>query len=268
MLMAGSVMAGAVPLGRIGGLSDQYANASIIRTTATPLLGTHVTLPSGRRYWFYNPNPSSSILVMGLPGTALDVQNVNDTFWVTGDPATTGWQQHARGKGYTLALCEEQSGWNVGGQWTAGGHTDMTYLVEVYDDAAARMASIANGYIAGFSAGGAMAFEAHVQHPELWQACAMASGWAGAGATDAGGHWTYPAQDVFAWDVHGTGDTTVPIRGGIGTGGVNFAPAFYGEAFTTVGSRYIVEATTGGHGTAGWMADRCWTFFTNWRFKP
>jgi len=268
--MAGSVMAGTVPLGIVGGeLHDQYAYASSLRRTATPLLGTHVTLPSGRKYQFYNPNPSSINLVMGLPGTALDIQNLNDTFWVTGNPDTTGWQQHAKGKGYTLALCEELSGWNVGGQWTAGGHDDMSYLVDVYTDAANRMGFPAPvSYIAGFSAGGAMAFQAHVEHPELWHAAAMASGWAGAGATDAGGHFSYPTHDVYCWDVHGTGDTTVPIRGGAGTGGVNFAPAFQGEAFTTAPSRYIVEPTTGGHGTPGWMADRCWTFWTNWRFKP
>jgi poly(3-hydroxybutyrate) depolymerase len=214
------------------------------------LTGAHRTLPDGRTYWLSGSGPD---LVIGLPGTALDAANANDTFWVTGRPDTTGWQRHAAANGYRLALTESLAGnWNVGGGWAGGGQDDMGYLLAVAADAAAVSGPPAAVFAAGFSAGGAMAWDACAQHPEVFTACGSASGWAP----------VPPAGPVDVWHTHGTADTTVPVRGGAGTRGFTFPPAYQEAALTPRGSRVVLEVSPGGHATPGWMADRLWMFWT------
>lgn len=222
-------------------------------TAAAALGGVHRTLPSGRTYWL---SGSGDRLVIGLPGTGLSAQNANDTFWSTGNPATTGWQRHAEANGYTLALAETVAGnWNVGGGWAGGVQDDMTYLLQIAGDAATVGGPFTEVYAAGFSAGGAMAWDACALHPEVFAACGSASGWA-----------PVPASGpVDVWHVHGTADTTVPIRGGAGDRGFVFPPALNEAAKAPRGSRVVLEATAGGHGTAGWMAGRLWSFWTTGR---
>ncbi|HVQ93545.1 MAG TPA: alpha/beta fold hydrolase [Mycobacteriales bacterium] len=220
------------------------------RAAAAPrLAGVRRALPSGRAYQLYG---TGSRLVIGLPGTGLSAQNANDTFWVTGVPATTGWQNHAAASGYALALGESLAGgWNVGNGWPGGSQDDMAYLLQLVVDAG----TFDEVFIAGFSAGGAMAWRAAAQHPEVFAAAGSAEGWAP----------MYPAQPIDCWHVHGTGDTTVPIRGGVGTASFTFPPAFQETSRAPRGSRVVLEATSGGHGTAGWMAGRLWDFWTNGR---
>ena len=220
---------------------------------STALTGEHRTLPGGRTYWL---SGAGSRLVIGLPGTALDAANVNDTFWVTGNPSTTGWQRHAAANGYTLALGESLAGnWNVGGGWDGGPQDDMAYLLAIVADVTATRGPPAEVFVAGFSAGGAMAWDACALRPDVFTACGSASGWAPVRAT----------APIDVWHVHGTGDTTVPIRGGAGTRGFVFPAALDETAFAPRGSRVVMEATGGGHGTAGWMAGRLWTFWTTGR---
>lgn len=222
----------------------------------TALTGDHRTLASGRTYWLNNTAVGDR-LVVGLSGTANSAQNANEAFWQTGNPATTGWQRHAVLRGYTLALAESAAGeWNVGGGWAGGSQDDISYLLALVADATAVHGTpYAEVYVAGFSAGGAMAWRAVADRPDVFAACGMASGWAS----------YYPAHTMDCWHVHGTGDTTVPVRGGAGIRGFPFPPAFNETANTPRGSRTPLEPTAGGHGVPGWMADRLWSFWTTGR---
>jgi predicted esterase len=223
--------------------------------TAVPkLVGQHRTLPGGRTYWLDGTGPD---LVIGLPGMALGAVNVNDTFWLTGNPATTGWQRHAETNGYTLALGETRAGnWNVGGGWDGGTQDDMAYLLAIVDDVTTvRGARPAHVFAAGFSVGGAMAWDACALHPEIFQACGEASGWAPVPAV----------KPLDVWHVHGTADTTVPIGGGTGIHGFDFPPALNEAATAPRGSRVVLEPTSTGHGTPRWMAGRLWSFWTTGR---
>lgn len=235
------------------------AGAATARTAAavTPLVGQHRTLPGGRTYWL---SGTGSTLVVGLPGSNLPATNVNDVFWQTGNPATTGWQRHAAAHGYTLALGEPAdpahgSSWNVGGGWPSGPQDDMAYLLAVVADAG----TFDRVFIAGFSAGGAMAWRATAEHPEVFAACGSGSGWAP----------LYPAGPIDCWHTHGTGDTTVPVRGGfVSIFPYSFPAAFEEAARAPRGSRVVLEVSTGGHAVPGWMADRLWWFWTVGRMAP
>lgn len=226
------------------------ASSSGADAKSTTLTGLHRALASGRTYWL---SGTGNTLVIGLPGTGLDAQNANDTFWSTGNAATTGWQQHARDNGYVLALGESLAGdWNVGGGWAGGPQDDVGYLLAIVADAAAVDGPFARVFVAGFSAGGALAWDACALHPEVFTACGSASGWAPVPAT----------TPIDFWHVHGTADTTVPIRGGAGTRSFVFPAALSEAAHAPRGSRVVLEPTSGGHGTAGWMAARLWSFWT------
>ncbi len=216
---------------------------------ATALAGTHRTLPSGRTYWL---SGAGDRLVLGLHGTGLTAANCNDTFWVTGHAGATGWQWHAAQAGYRLALCEAAAGnWDVGGAWPGGTQDDLGYLADVAADAGGGTEVFA----AGFSSGGAMAWRAVCQRPDVFAAAGSASGWAG----------VQPTAPVDVWHVHGTADTTVPVRGGPGTLGVVFPPAYQEAARAPRGSRVVLEPMPGGHATPGWMAGRVWGFWTTGR---
>lgn len=228
----------AVPL-----LSQSRAVAAAV--AVPPLGGVRRTLPSGRTYVLSNPGMPR--LVVGLHGTGLSADNANRTF-----DNVQGWQGHAQANGYTLALGEAAAGsWNAGGGWPSSGHDDLGYLADVAADAA----PAATAFVAGFSAGGAMAWTAAAMLPAVFAAAGSASGWAPVRA----------AQPVDVWHVHGTADTTVPVRGGAGTGGFDFPAAYLEAALAARGSRVVLEPTGGGHGTAGWMADRLWRFWATAR---
>lgn len=217
------------------------------------LSGAHRPLPGGRTYWL---SGSGDRLVIGLPGTGLSAANCNGTFWT----ASGGWQAHAAGVGYVLALAElaPSGGWNVGGGWDGGTQDDMTYLAALVADAAAVAGPFVEVFVAGFSAGGAMAWRAVAERPDLFAAAGSASGWAPA----------WPAHPVDVIHYHGTGDTTVPIRGGAGTRGFVFPAAELEAERAPRGSRVALYATAGGHGTPGWAAADLWRFWTAARQRP
>lgn len=217
-----------------------------------PLVGSHRTLPSGRRYWL---SGTGGPLVVGCHGSNLTASNVNAGVWVTGTPATTGWQQHAAANGYTLALAEGLPGmvsWNVGGGWPSGSQDDLGYLLDVAADAVDVAGAGPDTFIGGFSAGAALAWRAACDHPEVFAACGSGSGWAPA----------YPSHPVDCWHTHGTADGTVPIRGGyVPTFPYTFPPAYDEAARAPRGSRVVLEVSSGGHATPGWLADRWWQFW-------
>lgn len=216
-------------------------------TIVPPLAGQHRTLPGGRTYWLSGSGPA---LVVGIHGTALSASNINAGVWDTGNAATTGWQRHAAGNGYILALAEAADGsWNVGGGWPSGGFDDLAYLLQVVADAA----PAGPVYAAGFSAGAAMAWRCAADRPDVFAAAGQAGGWAP----------SYPAHPVDVWHLHGDADGVVPIRGGHNTS-FNFTfPAAYAEAARAArGSRVVLEPLPGGgHATPGWTAGRWADFF-------
>lgn len=227
------------------------ASGRIAAAAVPPLTGTHRTLPSGRTYWL---SGAGDRLVVGLPGTGLSADNANRTF-----DNVTGWQDHADATGYVLALAESLAGgWNVGGGWPGGDQDDLAYLLALVADAAARSGPFAEVFVAGFSAGGAMAWRAAAERPDVFAAAGSCSGWAPA----------YPATPIDAWHAHGTGDTTVPVRGGAGTGGFAFPPAANEAIRAPRGSRVVLYPTSGGHGTPGWAARALWSFWTVDRARP
>jgi poly(3-hydroxybutyrate) depolymerase len=246
MVSRRAVLATAVAAAGVAALPGTAHAAGLI---VPPLRGTRRTLPSGRTYWLSGAGPR---LVVGLHGVGLDASNCNATFWQTSAAATTGWQAHADATGYRLALAEAAAeDWNVGGGWAGGGQDDLTYLTQVAADAGGGT----EVFTAGFSAGGAMAWRAVCERPAVFAAGGAASGWPSVAATG----------PVDWWLVAGTADTTVPIRGGPGTRQFAFPPALNFPAQAPRGSRVVVEATAGGHGTAGWMAGRLWQFWTTGR---
>ena len=233
--------------------------ATAIRTAAAEvpaLTGEHVTLASGRSYWLCGaisgtaPRP----LLLGLPGTGLSAQNLNLSFW----SGTGGWQNHAAAHNYALALCESSGGtWNVGGGWPSGGHDDRQYLQDVVAHAS-RTVSPSKVFTAGFSAGGAMAWAAAAARPDVFAACGMASGWAP----------IRPTTTMDCYHLHGTSDTTVPIRGGTGVNAFVFPPAADEALHAPRGSRVVLYATSGGHAVPGWAAARLFDFFVRDRLIP
>jgi poly(3-hydroxybutyrate) depolymerase len=226
----------------------------LLAAAAPALIGVRRRLPSGRTYWLSGSGP---VLVIGLHGSNLTAANVNGVMWVTGSPATTGWQQHAKLRGYRLALAEGVAGgsWNVGGGWPSGRQDDMAYLLDVVADAGATGPVFA----AGFSAGGALAWRAAAEHPEVFAAAGSASGWAP----------VRPTTPLDCYHIHGTGDTTVPIRGGFVSIYRFTFPAAADEArLAPRGSRVMLYPTTGGHGAPGWMAEALWSFWTVDRLRP
>ncbi len=229
-----------------------------------PVGMTRRTLTSGRTY-LIRPRVATTpgALVIGLHGTSSTAQGCNNAFAVTADPATTGWVGHAaaRDRDYTLVLGEAPSGtWNVGHGWPSAGQDDDQYLLDVVADVKARHPNVdaAQVFVAGFSAGGAMAWRAAALYPDVFAACGMASGWAP----------MYPATRIDCWHYHGTGDLSVPIRGGLGTKGYTFPAAHLEAQNTTRDSRCVLYASSGPHGVPGWMAHQLWSFWTVARLRP
>jgi len=229
-----------------------------------PLGMTRRTLPSGRPY-VVRPrvNPTPGAVVIGLHGTASTAQGCNNAFAVTGNAATTGWANHAAApdRDYTLVLGEAPSGtWNVGGGWPSGGQNDDQYLLDVVADVKARQANVdpKQVFVAGFSAGGAMAWRAAALHPDVFAACGMAAGWAP----------MYPTTPIDCWHHHGTADLSVPIRGGVGTKGYTFPAAHLEAQYASRDSRCVLYATGSGHAVPGWMASQLWSFWTVTRLRP
>jgi poly(3-hydroxybutyrate) depolymerase len=214
-----------------------------------PLSGVHRTLPSGRTYWL---SGAGRRLVVGVHGSNLTAQNVNAGMWVTGNPATAGWQAHAAAAGYVLALAEGLGGgvsWNVGAGWPSGPQDDLAYLAQVAADAAA-VTGAAAAYVAGFSAGGALAWRAVADRPDVFPAAGVCSGWAPA----------IPGHPVRVHHIHGDADATVPIRGGhVPVFPYTFPAAWLEAARAAPGSRVVLEPLPGlGHAAAGWAAGQLW----------
>jgi poly(3-hydroxybutyrate) depolymerase len=250
-------------------LGGQQAAASV-RARAT-LTGSHITLPSGRTYWLTGAvgGTTPRALVVGLTFSGHDAAWLDDAAWVTGNAATAGWHQHAAGAGYTLALAEPvDGGWNVGtgtndpnpGGWPGSGQDDVGYLLQLVADASVHTpVDPARVFIAGGSAGGALAWRMAADHPEVVSACAMAAGWV---------PYRYPVHPMDCRHDHGTGDVTVPIRGGVGVGGYRFPAAYEEMVRAPRGSRVALYATSAGHAVPGWWAGAVWGFFTTGRGWP
>lgn len=233
----------------------------------------HIALPGGRSYWLAGaiggttPRP----VIVGLTFTSHDAAWLDSAAWVTGHPETTGWRQHAAANNYTLIFVDPLGGaWNVGrgdstdpnpNGWPGSGADDETAILAALADAGERTPlDGARTFIAGGSAGGAMAARMSVDHPDTFAACAMAAGWL---------PYRWPRQP---WDCRadsGGNDTTVPIRGGAGINGYIFPPLYEAVVRAPRGSRvapYLFPG--GGHAIPGWWAAAVWNFFTVERLRP
>lgn len=220
-------------------------------TLPTPPAGmTRRTLPAsspsaGRTYLApSNPAalPAGAWVVVGLHITAHNaVDGANDLYWITGNPATTGWHRHAQSNGYHLLLGEGVDGrWNVGAGWPGGAQDDETYILDMLADynVAGRT------YVSGGSAGGAMAWAMTAKYPQVFAGCASASGWAP----------LYPSTPIDCYHTHGMSDTAVPYLGGAGVYGYTF-PLGRNELVNQIRGSYIVHRIdAGGHGPRGWTA--------------
>jgi poly(3-hydroxybutyrate) depolymerase len=233
---------------------------------------TKVLLPGGRYYWLCGATGGVTTrpLVVGLTFSGHDAAWLESVSWVTGHSDTTGWRRHATGNGYTLILPEPVSGaWNAGkgdndpnpNGWPGSGQDDETFLLNCAADVATRTpVDPARVFVAGGSAGGAMAARVSIAHPDVFAACAMVAGWV---------PYRYPSQP---WDCridHGGQDATVPIRGGAGANGYVFPAAYEAMARAPRGSRvpaYLVPAA--GHEILGWWAGAAWGFWTTERARP
>lgn len=225
-------------------------------------MGQHVTLPSGRTYWL---SGAGATLVVGLHGTSLSADNINGAFW----SGTGGWQGHAAANGYRLALGEAVGGkWNVGNGWPGGGQDDMTYLLDLATDAASR-GFVSRCFVAGFSAGGAMAWRAAAERPDVFGQT-INGVQVGACGMDAGWRPVDPAGPLDCWHSHRADDTSIPIRGGAGTQGFTFPAAADEGIRVPRGSRWSLYVfPTGGHSPPpGWLAGRLWTFWTSDSARP
>lgn len=227
-------------------------------TFIAPRSGQRRTLPSGRGYLLTGvldgpPRP----LMVGLHPSGHTSADANSGFW----NAPGGWGAHATAHGYTLALGEGVGGtWNVGGAWPVHhGQDDLAYLAEIVSDVQNVTAiDSARRFVAGASAGAALAWTACVERPDLFAAGVGASGWAA----------HYPDHPIDFWHNHGLYDPTVPLAGGIGTVGMVFPPAVREAERAPRGSRVCLNVTRGGHTAPGWMANRAWTFCTVTRMRP
>jgi len=254
----------ALKLGLVATAGTLMAQRSASALGTVPIGMTRRTMPSGRTYLVRSRAATTAgAVVIGLHGTASNAQHCNDQFAVTGSLATSGWVHHAAASAndYTLVLGEAPSGtWNVGGGWPSAGANDDQYLLDVVADVKARQTNVdpAQVFIAGFSAGGAMAWRAAALHPDVFAACGSASGWAP----------LYPTTPIDCWHHHGTADITVPIRGGSGTKGYNFPGAHMEAQNATRDSRCVLYASNSGHSVPGWMAAQLWSFWTVNRHRP
>jgi poly(3-hydroxybutyrate) depolymerase len=253
------------------GSATPAAAATAPALTAVPG-GTLITLASGRQYWLAGATGglTSRPAIVGLTFSGHDAGWLDGRAWVTGHPETTGWHRHALSAGYTLILVEPvRGGWNVGtgvddpnpNGWPGTGQDDVAAILAAVADAGERTPiDPARTFVAGGSAGGAMAVRMSVEHPRVFAAGAAAAGWV---------PYRYPARP---WDCRfdcGSQDLTVPIRGGKGANGYTFPPLYDAAAKAPRGSRvttYLLP--TGGHAIPGWWAAAIWGFFTVERLRP
>lgn len=265
-VLALSTLAGLSAVSTLGGATVASA------ATAPVPDATKVLMPGGRWYWLAGaiggstPRPA----VVGLTFSAHEAAWLEAVSWVTGHPETTGWRRHASAADYTLILPEPVAGaWNAGkgtndpnpDGWPGSGQDDEAFLLDVVADATGRTPiDPARVFVAGGSAGGAMAARMSVDHADVFAAGAAAAGWV---------PYRYPTRP---WDFRfdsGGGDTTVPIRGGKGADGYTFPALYEATVRAPRGSRvgaYLFP--TGGHGIPGWWAGAIWNFFTVERLRP
>lgn len=265
-VLALSTVAGLSALPALGGRAMAAAAPSPVPDA------TKVLMPGGRWYWLAGATGGSAPrpAVIGLTFSAHDTAWLESVAWVTGHPETTGWRRHATAGNYTLILPEPVDGaWNVGkgvgdpnlNGWPGSSQDDESFLLDVVADAATRTPiDPGRTFVAGGSAGGAMAARMSVDHTDVFAAGAAAAGWV---------PYRYPTQP---WDFRfdsGGADTTVPIRGGKGADGYTFPALYEATVRAPRGSRvgtYLFP--TGGHGIPGWWAGAIWNFFTTERLRP
>lgn len=127
----------------------------------------------------------------------------------------TGLTPFADSHGFVLAY-----GSGVGGRWNSGtccaSHTldDVDYLRRLVADAATHADIDPDRvYVVGFSNGGMQAWRAICEAPDVFAAVGVVAG-----------ALLVPCQDtaVHTYHLHGLADTTVPLAGGPGFGGVVF----------------------------------------------
>jgi poly(3-hydroxybutyrate) depolymerase len=256
------------------GLALPASPALAAPTTAPQAIAgaTLVTLPSGRKYWLTGAlgGGAARALVVGLTFSGHDATWMHDVSWVTGNAATTGWRRHAATANYTLAMPEPvDNAWNAGkgpvgdpnpNGWPGSGQDDVQALLDVVADASARTPiDPSRVFVAGGSAGGAMAARASIERPDVFAAAAMASGWV---------PYRWPTQPWDCYAVHGCADVTVPIRGGVGADGYVFPSLYAATVRAPRGSRVGLYLTDGGHAVPGWFASATWNFWTGDRARP
>lgn len=140
-------------------------------------------------------------------------------------------------------------GAGVGGRWNAGScctsapQDDIGYLRALVADVARRTPiDRSRVYVVGFSNGGMMAWRAACEAPDLIAAAGVV---AGALLVPCG------QTRVRLYHVHGRGDGTVPLAGGVGFEGHTFPDSRRESTRVAAGSVVTTEWWSGGHGWPG-----------------
>jgi poly(3-hydroxybutyrate) depolymerase len=224
-----------------------------LRSSAEVSPGTRIALPSGRAYYLTLPGGDAPApLLVGLHGHALTPANFATS---SGLPAMAGSARRC------VAVVAEgvDHTWNAGGSWPSAGADDVAYLDDVAVDVAQRAPVDALArYLLGFSAGAMM----------CWRAVAESATWNAAGIVSGALLVPGPSRPVDVLHIHGTGDTTVPVAGGLGVGGVVFPPAYREPWSLPRASVWSLLPTAYGHGWPGWATPVLYDFFTRDRFIP
>ena len=182
-----------------------------------------ITLGGGRYYYLFDPSspePAAIPLVLVLHGLHEEPSSIASDSRFTSYAAA-----HNFAVAYGVGLARA---WNAGSCCHQSRSDDIGYLINVVNDAKARLKVDARRiYVVGFSNGGMMALRAVCERPDVFAAAGVMAGALVTPCVPARGIRTRP---VYVRQLHGLSDRTLPVRGGHNRALGLDVPALKGEA--------------------------------------